>query len=133
MIDTYRRRQSSIAIAELFPDTNDGKCACGCGLDIPQNRRRWATDRCRYLASIQRSIIFGDTAVIRHELLKRDNGLCAHCGNRFTNLKEWQADHIIPVSAGGGGCTLDNFQTLCVRCHLEKTLRLGGAQKCDPK
>ncbi|CCW67656.1 unnamed protein product [Phytomonas sp. Hart1] len=33
----------------------------------------------------------------------------------------WHADHIIPVSHGGGQSTLDNIQTLCVVCHALKT------------
>lgn len=34
---------------------------------------------------------------------------------------QWDADHIIPVSEGGGGCGLSNYQTLCIRCHKIKT------------
>lgn len=34
----------------------------------------------------------------------------------------WQADHIIPVALGGGGCGLENLRTLCVPCHLGKFL-----------
>lgn len=33
----------------------------------------------------------------------------------------WHADHIVPVSHGGGECTVDNLQTLCVACHQLKT------------
>uniref|UniRef100_A0A7S3UFA5 Uncharacterized protein n=1 Tax=Picocystis salinarum TaxID=88271 RepID=A0A7S3UFA5_9CHLO len=33
----------------------------------------------------------------------------------------WQMDHIIEVAAGGGGCGLENVQTLCVPCHSLKT------------
>lgn len=33
----------------------------------------------------------------------------------------WEADHILPVVAGGGQCGLDNLQTLCVWCHRLKT------------
>ena len=33
----------------------------------------------------------------------------------------WQADHIVPVSGGGGECDLSNFQTLCSSCHDSKT------------
>eukprot|EP00963_Diacronema_lutheri_P001794 scaffold116_cov334-Pavlova_lutheri.AAC.14 len=33
----------------------------------------------------------------------------------------WQMDHIIEVAAGGGGCGLENVQTLCVPCHGLKT------------
>jgi 5-methylcytosine-specific restriction protein A len=54
-------------------------------------------------------------------------------------LKEgdfWEADHIIPVAEGGGGCSLDNLRTLCKPCHSEETEKLrhrlklsGGVQK----
>lgn len=30
-------------------------------------------------------------------------------------------DHIVPVAGGGGESSLDNFQTLCVPCHVKKT------------
>jgi len=37
------------------------------------------------------------------------------------NRNWWEADHIIPVVNGGGCCGLDNYQTLCIRCHKEDT------------
>jgi hypothetical protein len=36
----------------------------------------------------------------------------------------WQADHIRPVVEGGGGCGLDNYRTLCLRCHKRATAAL---------
>jgi len=41
----------------------------------------------------------------------------------FLNRRQsfWDADHIIPVSQGGGGCDLDGMRTLCVVCHLKLT------------
>ena len=36
----------------------------------------------------------------------------------------WEADHIVPVVEGGGGCGLDNYRTLCRRCHVEATAEL---------
>lgn len=36
----------------------------------------------------------------------------------------WDADHIIPVAEGGGECGLDNYRTLCLRCHKAETRRL---------
>lgn len=36
----------------------------------------------------------------------------------------WQADHINPVSLGGGECDLTNFRTLCTPCHEVETAQL---------
>ena len=36
----------------------------------------------------------------------------------------WQADHILPVSEGGGECTLENIRTLCSKCHRRETQKL---------
>jgi 5-methylcytosine-specific restriction enzyme A len=38
----------------------------------------------------------------------------------------WDADHIVPVVEGGGGCGLDNYRTLCVACHKEETADLAS-------
>ena len=36
----------------------------------------------------------------------------------------WQADHILPVSEGGGECSLHNLRTLCTPCHRKETALL---------
>ena len=33
----------------------------------------------------------------------------------------WDADHILSVKDGGGQCGLDNFRTLCIKCHKDVT------------
>ncbi|NOQ71298.1 MAG: hypothetical protein GQ574_04825 [Crocinitomix sp.] len=66
-------------------------------------------------------IIKGDNGVIRENLFQTDQGYCSHCG---VYDEDWQADHIVPVSQGGGGCTLENLQTLCNDCHKVKTREL---------
>jgi 5-methylcytosine-specific restriction protein A len=38
----------------------------------------------------------------------------------------WEADHILPVVEGGGGCGLDNLRTLCRACHHRETKALAG-------
>ncbi len=47
----------------------------------------------------------------------------------------WQADHIVPVSEGGGLCGLDNYRTLCLGCHKKATAALVArlAEKRNPK
>ena len=80
-----------------------------------------------------------------------ETGLCAHCGidtlREHRKLKRargttrqalmrhwgfstrmrkslWDADHILPVTEGGGECDLDNIRTLCLRCHRVVTAQL---------
>lgn len=45
----------------------------------------------------------------------------------------WEADHVIPVSKGGGECGLENYQTLCVRCHKEETAVLKADLAIDKR
>ena len=45
-------------------------------------------------------------------------------GPWWTESRLWEADHIIPVCKGGGCCGLENYQTLCLRCHKEDSARL---------
>ena len=40
----------------------------------------------------------------------------------------WHADHRIAVHEGGGECTVDNMQVLCVACHMRKTRREASAR-----
>jgi len=42
--------------------------------------------------------------------------------------KMWDAHHIKPVSEGGGCCGLENYQTVCVRCHRDETRKLAGTR-----
>lgn len=61
----------------------------------------------------------GYSTDVRRFVFERDHGVCAHCG---ASDVPWQADHIIAVVNGGGGCGLDGYQTLCVPCHKKKTI-----------
>ena len=36
------------------------------------------------------------------------------------NYQLWEAHHIIPVHKGGGVCGLDNYETLCLKCHKQE-------------
>lgn len=117
-IDSYARYQRGLTMQDIFPAIS-GYCACGCGNELNTRRKKWATNDCRDFAATQFFIIKGDISIIRNELFSRDNGICAKCGVKH---KIWHADHIIPVSQGGGASDLSNFQTLCYDCHLTKTI-----------
>lgn len=45
----------------------------------------------------------------------------------------WDCDHILEVVNGGGSCSMENLQTLCIRCHKEKTAALNRRLKCNCK
>lgn len=117
MIDHTARFQVGLKLQDLYPSLN-GLCACGCGQQLTGRKTRWASQEHIRIPLINFLIVKGDTAVIRRELYKRDFGMCRSCGLVDPN---WEADHILPVFKGGGACGLDNFQTLCVKCHKIKT------------
>lgn len=57
---------------------------------------------------------------LRHEVFKRDNYTCVECGARKSDGATLHIDHKIPVSKGGTD-ELDNLQTLCSDCNLNKS------------
>lgn len=118
LIDPYSRYQKNLSLEDMFPTPTDGTCSCGCGVMLTGRQTRWATRICVTPLLIEFYIIQGNTEVIRNLLFEEDAGHCRSCG---VYDKLWQADHIIEVRDGGGGCDLDNFQTLCIPCHKDKT------------
>ena len=58
-------------------------------------------------------------AILRNTALFRDNWTCQQCGARNTRL---EVDHIL-ARADGGMDDLENLQTLCVLCHIDKSTR----------
>jgi 5-methylcytosine-specific restriction protein A len=59
----------------------------------------------------------------RLDVLKRDLFTCVQCGHLDTDISRMEADHIVPLVAGGAALDLENGQTLCVACHSRKTQR----------
>ena len=57
---------------------------------------------------------------MRHEVFKRDNYTCVECGASRDDGATLHIDHKIPVSKGGTD-ELDNLQTLCSKCNLNKS------------
>ena len=57
---------------------------------------------------------------LRHEVFKRDNYRCVECGAKKEDGTTLHIDHKIPVSKGGTD-ELDNLQTLCSDCNLNKS------------
>jgi RNA-directed DNA polymerase len=62
------------------------------------------------------------------KLLKRQKGICPHCGLYFTDTDNVEVDHIVPKSLGGKD-TYDNLQLLHKHCHDTKTASDGSLHK----
>jgi hypothetical protein len=120
MINHFFRYQKGLTFNEIYPKI-DGYCACGCGRILIKPSKKWFDSKCRKNAYINFSIIKGDNSIIRNYIYLRDMGACTRCGEITST---WQADHIKPVCLGGGGKGIDNFQTLCLHCHKQKTYSL---------
>jgi len=58
-------------------------------------------------------------------LIKRQKGICSHCGLYFTSTDIVEVDHIKPTSLGGKD-TYDNLQLLHKHCHDTKTTTDGS-------
>jgi 5-methylcytosine-specific restriction endonuclease McrA len=123
-LDQYKRYQNNFSFNEIYPQKNDGYCDCGCGKKLEGKKRRWATDKCISPLLNEYYILKGNTSIIREELFKRDSIddkiYCASCNTNIDD-NNWDADHILEVRHGGGGCNLDNYQILCKTCHKKKT------------
>lgn len=114
------RYDRDLSMRDMYPGKGNGLCAL-CAKALPPRRRRWCSEACSSAAVREYLIRKGHTATVRYALLLRDNGKCAQCGR--TGVK-WEAHHIIAISEGGGKVGLDGFQTLCVACHREETIKL---------
>ena len=56
-------------------------------------------------------------AKVRRQVLDRDGWRCVKCGKAGRP----EVDHVLPLHLGGDAWALDNLQTLCRACHIQKT------------
>lgn len=116
-----------------------------CKAEVFPPRTTYCSDSC-----VTEWKLRSDGAFLRSQVFLRDKGVCKGCGldtlylrRRLFGLSNaqrmeegakygvdayhaeklmlWEADHVVAVKDGGGLTGLDNFQTLCIRCHRAKT------------
>ena len=63
---------------------------------------------------------------VRIEVFRRDNYRCCLCGLAGA----LECDHVKPQFRGGDPYQLDNLQTLCRACHIQKSR--GERERPDP-
>jgi len=61
-------------------------------------------------------------------LIRKQKGICPHCGLYFTSTDKVEVDHIIPTTLGGRD-TYENWQLLHKHCHDIKTANDGSLTK----
>jgi 5-methylcytosine-specific restriction endonuclease McrA len=89
-------------------------------------RRRW------HPSCLHEYLIIVDHRYAKRQVKKRDKGICATCGKYCHYRWEWECDHVIPLIDAPRRrryWSLDNLQTLCVKCHDKKTTRENKARK----
>ena len=151
-VNQYLMRSSAQHVRSMLKTRDQGTCAI-CGIDADfeyrlwqHNRKEalrladWLAQRSRYNLNwsgsdwVWRDTSWPDTKdVIKFRIqimIKYSHGNWTP-GRR----SGWDADHIIPVSEGGGQCDLANYRTLCHPCHKRTTKELAArlAQKRKAK
>ena len=117
-VQALRVRTSPSAAREGVFERDRGVCArCRIDtLDLLRRLRNLARRRARpEVLAEARQLALGFEAAIE-----------VGSGSRVLRIRRtlWQADHILPVAEGGGGCSLDNLRTLCLPCHRTVTAEL---------
>ena len=132
---------------DLFPYRKkgpNGERYCRyCGEQVPKGKRTWCGEEC-----VDKALVICQPGFAAKKVRERDRGVCSLCGTDTVALRQrarrhrekleqckalgypgvwrkwWEADHIVPVSEGGGLCGLENYRTLCVPCHKRETAKL---------
>ena len=104
----------------------------GCWLPLYGRRRKWCRSCTSYWFEAERNI-YTDWNVVRWFAFERDNWTCRKCGRKAGKLMGrptdqdddgntlLEADHIVEIARGGAVFDLNNIQTLCHPCHVDKT------------
>ncbi|HSU30107.1 MAG TPA: HNH endonuclease signature motif containing protein [Bryobacteraceae bacterium] len=136
-----------------LPKGANGRALCRwCNLEVPAGRSTFCSSWC-----VEEWKLRSNPGHLRERVLERDHGVCALCHldciaelrsikrlrgpARLRALAEWNmgrrkslwdADHIQPVVEGGGECDLSNMQTVCLKCHRQRTADLLKRRQAFP-
>ncbi|MEP7132736.1 MAG: HNH endonuclease signature motif containing protein [Acidobacteriota bacterium] len=111
------RTSPSAARGRVF-ERDRGVCA-SCGLDTESRKRA--------IARLRRKDPTDKTVRKARELTAGfERAVTIRAGRPWIAVGRslWEADHLVPVVEGGGGCGLENLRTLCIPCHHGVTSEL---------
>jgi len=139
--------------------TPDGKRACRwCNSAVKPPRRTFCSSKCVHEHKIRSNSKYARQFIYQRDLgvckicgidtrmlkiviedLQKINDSASYaeiCKLFGMTIKEsrksfWEADHLKEVIDGGGECGLDNYQTLCKKCHKQKTKESAKTRKIN--
>jgi 5-methylcytosine-specific restriction enzyme A len=124
-VERWRAHSDLNSIKYKVERRDKGVCAL-CGTDTEKLKQRIITLVARAMGWQDRhwgsalSMMDGNWKVRRiREILVRHRW-------PTTDRRWWEADHIVPVAEGGGGCDFNGYRTLCCPCHKAETKKLAG-------
>ena len=146
-MSTARTMQGGRVPRNSVPRGANGRGLCRwCNMEVPPRRFTFCSAYCVHEWRLRTQPRY-----LREQVYERDRGMCSACGtdtnSELRRLRRsrggrraeqmahwglkaklrkslWDADHIVPVSEGGGECDLSNIRTLCLRCHRTATAAL---------
>ncbi|MGP8078428.1 MAG: HNH endonuclease [Thermoplasmata archaeon] len=96
-----------------------------CGTALDSRRTPYCSRKCRWRFH---GHYFWDAA--RSYVMLRDRYTCRICRRRLRS-RELDVDHIVEIARGGAALEYSNLQTVCRRCHREKTRRFLRAKATE--
>lgn len=115
-VHNYLIRSDGTYMRRMVRRRDKGVCA-GCGMDCVGLWRQLQA-ACPY--TVRRGVLepkAGDKAMFKLLLVR-----AGMTEKQFQRRRRcYDVDHIVRVADGGGGCGLENLQTLCTRCHRDRT------------
>ena len=111
---------------DIQHDNNGNRICLNCKMILEGRKIIFCSGSCR-AKYVKKKIVFWQE--LRFEVFKRDDYRCQDCGCNVSdepnaNLRERaECDHIIPIFQNGKALDKNNLQTLCHKCHLDKTRR----------
>lgn len=120
--DAWVRAGNTTRIRELLRERDKSVCS-GCGLDCDRTKdaleklHRWF-DHFYYEGAFTNEM--EQAWQMTRRLSDRLSSAFLKGYGRFgfrPYYQTWEAHHVVPVSEGGGGCSLEGYVTLCIRCH----------------
>jgi 5-methylcytosine-specific restriction endonuclease McrA len=97
-----------------------------CARSLPSRRTPYCSRLCQWRFQ---GGYFWDAA--RTYAIHRDRFTCRACRRRC-RVAELEVDHIVEIARGGAPLDPANLQTLCRRCHREKTRAFLRARTASP-